>query len=72
MLLRLQHTLIRRIDDWNEGELSEYFIGPLIALIDFNTDYFSVFSERPLETQIGEYKLDGQTGYACRQRRICS
>ena len=60
MLLRLQHTLIRRCDDWNEAELSEYFIGPIIALLDFNTDYFSVFTQRPLEAEIGQYKLMGK------------
>ncbi len=60
VLSRLQHTLIRRIDDWNEAELSEYFIGPIIALIDFNTEYFSIFSERSLETEIGDYKLMGK------------
>jgi len=60
LLTRLQHTLIRRVDDWNEAELSEYFIGPIIALIDFNTEYFSAFTQRPLETEIGDYKLMGK------------
>ena len=60
LLDHLQHTLIRRSDDWNEAELNEYFIGPLIALVNFNTDYFCVFAERPLEADIGEYKLTGK------------
>lgn len=60
LLARLQHALIRRVDDWNEAELSEYFIGPIIATIDFNTDYFSVFTQRPLEARIGEYTMMGK------------
>ncbi len=56
----IRHTLIRRCDDWNEFELSEHFIGPLIAIVDFNTDYFSTFLERPLEAEVGEYKLMGK------------
>ena len=60
MLQNLQKTLIRRCDDWNEAELNEYFIGPIIALINFNTEYFCVFSERSLEVEIGEYKLTGK------------
>jgi hypothetical protein len=60
MLQTLQKTLIRRCDDWNEAELNEYFIGPIIALVNFNTEYFCVFSERPIEAEIGEYKLTGK------------
>lgn len=60
LLHRLQETLIRRGDDWNEAELNEYFIGPIIALVDFNTESFSVFAERFIEAEIGQYKLSGK------------
>lgn len=43
VLERIRNILIRRCDDWNEFELSEHFIGHLITLVDFNTDYFSAF-----------------------------
>jgi hypothetical protein len=60
ILNRLKNTLMRKSEDWNETELSEYFIGPLISLVDFNTDYFSAFSDRTIEAEIDDYKLTGK------------
>ncbi len=60
VLESLKENLIRRSDDWNEFELNEYFIGPIIALVNFNTEYFCVFAERNLEVELGEYKLTGK------------
>jgi hypothetical protein len=60
VLSRYQAIMNHKIEDWNETELSEYFIGPLISLVDFNTDYFSAFSDRTLETEIDDYKLTGK------------
>ncbi len=52
LLNNLQDSLIRRGDDWNEFELNEYFIGPIVAIVNFNTDYFCVFAERSIEANI--------------------
>jgi hypothetical protein len=60
LLRMLQETFIRRCDDWNESELNEYFIGPIVALINFNTEYFCVFAERAIEAEIGQYRLAGK------------
>jgi hypothetical protein len=60
MLHTLQETLVRRSDDWNEFELNQYFIGPIIALINFNTEYFCVFAERSIEAEIDQYRLAGK------------
>ncbi len=60
LLDKLKDILLRRGDDWNESELNEYFIGPIITIVNFNTDYFCVFAERTLEAEIGEYKLTGK------------
>jgi hypothetical protein len=57
--VRYQETLIYRVDDWNEQELIEHFIGPLFALINFNTKEFGMFSERFLGARIGDYELSG-------------
>ena len=59
LLLRMQDRLSYRVDDWNEQELIEQFIGPLFNLIDFNTDEYGMFSERLLKAVIGEYELSG-------------
>ena len=60
MLERLRKTLFHYADAWNEVELSEYFIGPLLALVDFNTPEFSIFSERTIVGLVGEYELSGE------------
>ena len=58
-LVRYQDTLVYRVNDWNEQELIEHFIGPLFALINFNTKEFGMFSERFLGARIGDYDLSG-------------
>jgi len=60
LLSSLQENLIYRVDDWNEQELTENFIGPLLALINFNSKTYGLFSERLIKAIIGDYELSGQ------------
>ncbi len=60
MLRKYQKMMLRRILEWNEFELSEHFLGPIMALVDFNTDYFSMFAERTIEFQSENYLLTGK------------
>ncbi len=55
----LQKKLKYRVNDWNEFELIEHFIGPLFSVIDLNTNEYGMFSERLLKAIIGEYELSG-------------
>jgi hypothetical protein len=59
-LLRLQNTLIKRCVSWNEFELSEWFIGPLISLVEFENDDFSLFAFHDLTAQIDDYEITGK------------
>jgi len=59
-LSRLQNILTYRVDDWNEAELAEQFIGPLLNLVNFNTHQFAIFAEREISGIIGEYELFGK------------
>jgi hypothetical protein len=61
VVAKLQKMMIRRVEEWNEFELSEHFLGPIMALVDFNTDYFSMFAERTIEVQTEKYLLTGKT-----------
>ncbi len=56
----LHQTLIVHVDDWNELELSEYFLGPILTLVNFNTQDFSIFADRELTGIIGDYELTGK------------
>ncbi len=60
VLLRLQETLIYRVDDWNEQELIELFIGPVFSLVNFSSKKYGMFSERLIKANIGDYELSGE------------
>jgi hypothetical protein len=47
-------------DDWNEVELENKFISPLIVFSDIPNQKYSYFLERELSTTIGEYQLSGR------------
>jgi len=57
--VRLREKLTYRVDNWNEWELIEHFIGPLFSVIDFNTKEYGMFSERLLKATIDNYELSG-------------
>ncbi|MEI6141518.1 MAG: hypothetical protein WCP85_19760 [Mariniphaga sp.] len=59
ILNHLQKKLKYRVNDWNEYELIEHFIGPLFSVIDLNTNEYGMFSERLLKAVIGDYELSG-------------
>lgn len=56
-------------DDWNEVELENKIISPLIVFSRISNRQFSYFLERPLEAVVGEYRFLGRvdgmiaTGY---------
>ena len=60
LVTNLQQVIIENIDAWNEIELAEYFIGPILAGVNFNTPTFKIFSERPLSAIVGDYELAGE------------
>jgi hypothetical protein len=47
-LERYRLELFDFIDTWNEDEYKFLFIGPYFKLVDFNTPYFKVFTQRPM------------------------
>ncbi len=47
-------------DDWNEVELENKFISPLIVFSDIPNQRYSYFLERELSTTIDEYQLSGR------------
>lgn len=59
VLLDLRETLLDRIEDWNEQELIIKCIAPMLALVNFDTESFSSFAERPLAAESGEFQLSG-------------
>jgi hypothetical protein len=59
LLLKLKTTLRRGGRAWNEVELENKFISPLIVLANIDNEKVGYFLERPLSGIIGDYELSG-------------
>ena len=59
-LMDLQEALLIGVDDWNEVELENKFISPLIVLAKFDNRKMSYFMERELSVVLNEYELSGK------------
>jgi len=55
----LQKSLIRGGRAWNETELENKFISPLIMQADIDDEQISYFLERNLSATLGDYELSG-------------
>ncbi|KJV05195.1 hypothetical protein [Methylocucumis oryzae] len=58
-LLKLQKTLIRGGRAWNEVELENKFISPVIMIADIDDEEIGYFLERNLSGVVGDYELSG-------------
>jgi len=56
----VQKKAIYNVESWNEVELGEFCIGPILTLVDFTTEKFNIFSERGFKAVVGEYELSGE------------
>ncbi len=59
VLLHYQNVFSDKVLFWNEIELAEHFIGPIISLVNFNTKKFSSFIDRPLQAEFENIMLSG-------------
>lgn len=60
-LLMLQENYLQfGGDNWNEIELENKIISPIIVLSQMDNKRFAYFLERELKTNIGEYELSGK------------
>ncbi|MEM8529175.1 MAG: hypothetical protein AAGG68_31375 [Bacteroidota bacterium] len=62
-LLKLQKALIKNVDLWNEAELKIKFLGPLLELVDYDTDRYRSFMERKLVINKGEESISGTVDF---------
>lgn len=57
---RSRQILVKNAHDWNEHELSMYFIGPILSLVNFSTPQFNLFAQRSLAAMINNIELKGK------------
>jgi hypothetical protein len=60
ILKKLQSHFHLGGDDWNESELENKFISPMIVMAETATEQYSYFLEREMSATIGEYNLSGK------------
>jgi len=60
VILQFQDILLDNVTSWNEIELIEYFIGPILSLVNFNTKKFKIFSERKIQGIVEGIELYGE------------
>lgn len=65
----LRHKLRLDVWDWNEFELEIKFIGPLLALVDFDQERYKSFWERQLSTSFNNETLSGNVDFIVAQGR---
>ncbi len=59
-LLKLQESLQFHFRDWNEQELDTFFIGPIFALVQFNSENYNIFAQRKVEGLYEDWFLYGE------------
>jgi hypothetical protein len=70
-LLILQEDLDANYRNWNEEELAQYFIGPILSLVRFSSKKFNLFAERPIEGIVQDWRLFGKPdGILASGRRV--
>ena len=60
VLLILQQVLKFNVDNWNEAELIQHFIGPVFTLVNYSSRKFNVFSERLLAGTVDSIEMGGR------------
>ena len=53
-LAKLQKHLLSKVEFWNEAAIKFYFIGPMISMLQYDTDEYSGFLEQALSIQVSE------------------
>ena len=59
----MQEELRKRVNFWNESELSFHFLAPFIRLVKFNTDKYSAFLESKLSVSVDQQIVQGKVDF---------
>jgi len=63
MLILLQQLILEDINTFNEDELKMQFIGPILSVVNFKTENFKAFSQRPLSLKTDKVETSGIVDY---------
>jgi hypothetical protein len=63
LLDNYRKLLLKEVKNWNEDELKLFFIGPILGLVDFNTNNFKPFTQRTLTVEKGNISASGKVDF---------
>jgi hypothetical protein len=70
MLEHYRKLLLKEAKNWNEDELKLFFIGPLLALVDFNTPNFKAFTQRTLTVETETVSASGKVDFMLAKGKV--
>lgn len=60
---KLRLKMLQFVDFWNEDELKMQGISRILDIVDYTSDKYTVFSQRPLKAVIDEMELHGRVDF---------
>jgi hypothetical protein len=70
LLEHYRKLLFQQVKNWNEDELKLFFIGPLLGLIDFTTEYFKPYTQRNLSISKNGIETAGKVDFLLAKGKI--
>lgn len=70
MLEHYRKLLLKEAQNWNEDELKLFFIGPVLTLVDFNTDLFKPYSQRTLTIETPTVSASGKVDFMLAKGKV--
>lgn len=60
---KLRTKILRYVDFWNEDELKMQALAPILDLVEYSSNKYSAFSQRPLRAVIDDTELSGRVDF---------
>jgi hypothetical protein len=70
MLEHYRKLLLKEAKNWNEDELKLFFIGPILALVDFNTPNYKAFTQRTLTIETPTVSASGKVDFILAKGKV--
>ena len=70
LLDNYRKLLLKEVQNWNEDELKLFFIGPVLGLINFNTDHFKPFTQRTLTIETETVSASGKVDFMLAKGKV--
>ncbi len=62
-IVKLQKRFLLLSDYWNEDELKMQGISPILEIVDYVSDQYTIFSQRPLSATINGIEIGGRVDF---------